>query len=208
MLAASSKTLSTEIARHHRKDARARRTRERAQTLGIRSAQVIWIMFSLAADPSGAVLQFLRGSNLKRRYVGATDSSLLELAERSFLEADLEEVASLATGNCPVSAHALSLARRYLAEWELFQWCARLNESVGAAPSTVALLRRARRHPDVFPAAAFQLTRSGRPALAARKWVERWRKRWGARMGTLRLREKYSMQEMKTKVCVFSFVCM
>ena len=131
MLAASSKTLSTEIARHRRKDARARRTRERAQTLGIRSAQVIWIMFSLAADPSGAILQYLRASNLKRRYVGTADSSLLELAERSFLEADLEEVASLATGNCPVSAHALSLARRYLAEWELFQWCARLNESVG-----------------------------------------------------------------------------
>ena len=207
VLDASVKAVSRKIASHQRKHARVRQANARAQMLCVRAAHVVWIMFSLSADPRGAVLHFLRGGDLKRRYARATDESLLELAERSFLEADLGEIASYANERAPASALAMRLAKRLLAEWDLFKWCSSLNERVGAAPSTVAFLRRAGKHLEVLPTAAFEITRSGRPALKARKWAARWRKRWGARMGTSRAREHYSVDEIKAKVSVSYLLC-
>ena len=201
---ASVKAVTAELAAHRRsKNNRMRRDRIRARTLTGRSAHVIWIMYSLVSDPRGAVLHFMRNTAATRCLVDATDESLLGLAERSFLGADMEEVAALTNERNPSNAVAIRLAKRHLAEWELFKWCAHLNERVGAAPSTSALLRRAQLHMDDLPAVAFAVTPSGRPANSARKWVERWRQRWGARMGTLRVRESFPMEEMRPKVRTF-----
>ena len=194
------KGVSAEIRSKTRKDSRMRSVGERSHTLSLQLARVIWCMFSLAADPRGAVIHVMRNAREKRRFLGATDGALLELAEHSFLETDLDELILLLNGDHPERTKALSSARRYLAEWDLFKWCTQLNENVGVAPSTPALLRRARLHVDVLPSAAFQVTASGRPAWAARRWVQRWRRRWGARVGTLRAREHHPIAELNQKV--------
>ena len=48
------------------------------------AARVVWIMYSLSVDPSGAVLHFLRGAGRGRRFADVTDESLLAIAENSF----------------------------------------------------------------------------------------------------------------------------
>ena len=184
---------------------RARRTAMRAQTISARLARIIWIMFGLATDPRGAVLHVMRHSKERRRFVGVTDRALLEIAERSFLDADINEIASLMAGERSERSNTLRTAERYLAEWELFAWCTNLNEASGIAPSTHAFLRRARMYADALPAVVFQVTSSGRPALPARKWAERWRKRWCARLGRLQARENYSVSELRQKVPSYPF---
>ena len=191
---------SADIRKQKRKDSRARNLGMRSHTFSVQLARVIWCMFSLAADPRGAVLHAVRNAKEKRRFLGATDGALLELAERSFLETDLDELMLLLDGDHPERTKALSLARRYLAEWDLFKWCTQLNENAAVAPSTLALLRRARMHVDVLPSAVFKVTSSGRPAWPARRWARRWRKRWGARVGTLRAREHHPIAELNQKV--------
>ena len=74
---------------------RAHRSDVSSHTLTVRAARIVWIMFSLVADPRGAVLHFLRSSETGRRFAGVSDDSLLEMAERSFLDADLEKVVEL-----------------------------------------------------------------------------------------------------------------
>jgi hypothetical protein len=68
----------------------------------------------------------------------------------------------------------------------------------------VSLLHRAQQDHDALPAAIFALTPTGRPAVTARAWARRWRARWGARVGTLRVSDTPSIDEMRHKVLLRS----
>lgn len=199
------KHATRELASRNSHGLRTRCSDERVRHLTARSARVVWIMYSLDSDPSGAVLHFLRGSGGKFRVCDIADKPLLEIAERSFLDADLEYVTALADVAHPADAKAMRVARRQLAEWKLFEWCESLNVNKGATPSTGALLRRAQQCGDALPDAIFALSPSGSIALVARAWAQKWRRRWGARLGTLRVRETLSVDEMRSKVLQFLF---
>lgn len=198
------KLATHELACRRNERSRKRLSLGRAWQLTARLAHVIWIMYSLAADPSAAVLNFLRRAGGKRRWPNVSDESLLEIAERSFLDADQSHVLALSNVERPADAQALRAAKRLLAEMRIFQWCEALNLQKGAAPSTVSLLHRAQQDYDALPAAIFALTSTGRPAVTARVWAQRWRTRWGARVGTLRVSETLSIDEMRHKVLLLS----
>ena len=175
--------------------------------LSARAARVVWVFYSLVADPSGVLLHYLRGVRGFGDTSEWSDASLLELADRSFLEADFHEVVAVVDEDCPSDAKAMRVAKRLLAEWRLFTWCETQNVTSRIAPSTAALLSRAHIDCAAFPAAALGLNSSGRPAKAAREWARRWRKRWGARIGSVQACEHMSVEEMRRKVrSVFLFV--
>ena len=172
----------------------------RVVSLSIRLAHVIWIMYSLSADPSLAVLNVLRGAGRRRRWSDSTDAELLAMAETSFLDADVAQVSALIDEENPADPRAMLIARRRLAEEKCYLWARSLNLEKGAAPSTVALLRRAKQEQDMLPAAIFAVTSKGRPSLKARRWAQKWRARWHARLGTLRVRETLPVSERRDKV--------
>ena len=178
--------------------------------LDVRIARVVWILYSLIADPSPVLLHYLRGV---RAYSDARewdDGALLELSDRSFLGADFAELVAIVDEENSSDARAMRTAKRLLAEWRLFRWCEAQNVTNRTAPSTAALLGQARVDSTAFPASVFKLNTSGNPASSAREWARRWRERWGARMGSVRAYEQMSIDEMRLKVrCAmrFALVC-
>ena len=172
--------------------------------LGARAARVVWIFYSLVADPSGVILHYLRGVRGYGDVSEWSDEALLELADCSFLEANFDDLVAVVDEEHPSDARAMRVAKRLLAEWRLFKWCESQNVTSRVAPSTAALLSNARADSAAFPASAFNLNRSGRPSASAREWARRWRKRWGARIGVVQALEHMSVEEMRGKVrCVF-----
>ena len=163
-------------------------------------------MYWLSADPSLAVLNVLRTAGSRPRWSGATDRELLDAAVRSLLDAELLDVAAVVDEDHPSDRVAMRIARRRLAEMRLFLWAQDLNLNRGAAPSTVALLRRAREEGDTLPAAVHSMTATGRPATHARKWAQQWRARWQVKIGVIRARENAPASEMRRKVRVLFIV--
>ena len=166
----------------------------------MRAARVVWIVYSLVADASGVLLHYMRGVRGCGDSRGLSDDSLLELAERSFLDVDFNELVGVVDEERPTDARAMRVAKRLLAEWRLFRWCESQNVTRRIAPSTEALLNQARDDNASFPDSVFGLTGSGRPAPCAREWARRWRKRWGARIGAVQACEHMSVEEMRRKV--------
>ena len=175
----------------------------RGVRLTSRLAHVVWIMYSLTADPSLAVLNVLRGAGRTQRWSDVNDEELLNIAENSFSDADLSYVSACADTDNPQDPEAMCIAQRRLAELRLFQWVRNLNVKGGTAPSTVALLRRAKQDVNMLPDAIFDAHSTGRPGLKARNWVQKWRARWHARLGNLRGCEKMHVDDMRKKVLVF-----
>ena len=157
--------------------ATVRRNSERRSPLTRRAAHVIWILFSLLADPSAAILVFLNSAN---------DRNVLEEAERSFMSSDMADILAVCDVSNPSDVAATRIARRLHAEHQLFLWCRALNFQ-GITPSTRALLREAMKYADVLPA-------------RTRVWAQRWRARWGARLGKFGVAE-CSSEDLRGKVC-------
>ena len=146
---------------------------QRRWRMNVRVARVVWILYSLVADPSAVLLHYLRGVRGYDDVCEWDDESLLELSDRSFLGVEFNDLIAVVDEENPVDERAMRVAKRLLAEWRLFRWCESQNVTHRIAPSTAALLSRARIDGTVFPASVFGLNRSGRPAPAAREWARR-----------------------------------
>ena len=168
--------------------------------LPARVARVVWILYSMCSDPSLAVLHVLRTERRRRRLSVLEDAELLRVAEASFLGAGKEAILDAADAESPSDPEALRIARRHLAEMNLYNWVKMLNVEKGVAPSTVELVRRARQEGDALPHVVFASHAWGRPSKRALKWARCFRKRWGCHLGTLRVREKMQVPEMQKKV--------
>ena len=179
---------------------------QRQWRMNVRVARVVWILYSLIADPSAVLLHYLRGVRGYDDVREWGDEALLELSDRSFLEAEFHDLVAVVDEENPSDERAMRVAKRLLAEWRMFRWCEEQNVTNRIAPSTAALLSRARIDGTVFPVSAFGLNSSGRPAPAAREWARRWRERWGARIGVVQACEQLSVDEMRLKVrCLILF---
>ena len=157
--------------------ATVRRNSVQSSPLTRRAAHVIWILFSLLADPSAAILVFLNSTH---------DRHVLEEAEQSFVSSDMADILAVCDVSNPSDVAAMGIARRLYAEHQLFLWCKTLNLQ-GITPSTLALLREATKYADVLPA-------------RTRVWAQRWRKRWGARLGKFGAVE-CSSEDLRSKAC-------
>ena len=159
---------------------------------------VIWIMFSLAANPLPAVLVFLRNCR-GRKLAHYSDERLTRIAENSFLSARLEDLGVICCVGQSHYAKEWKCAKRYLSEQELFEWCERVNTTRGIAPSTFALIQHARLKSGM-PRSVSEGIVDGNVRAAARVWALTWRTRWGARLGVLRQSEELSEENARGKV--------
>lgn len=134
----------SELTRQRRAVAREERELQHSQTdvLQLKVARVIWLLYALAGaiDPRPAILVFMRS---RARFSNSSDDELLTCAERSFLAADVAEIAQLSNEAECFDVQALRIARRLLIELKLVNWCKALNGK-GIAPATADLLREAR----------------------------------------------------------------
>lgn len=168
--------------------------------LSARVARVVWIMYSMCADPSLAVLHVLRAERRRSRLSVLDDAELLRIAEESFLGAGNDVFLAATDLGSPSDPEALRIAQQRLAEMRLYNWVEMLNVEKGVAPSTVEVVRRARQEGDALPHVVFASHAWGRPSKRALKWARSFRLRWGCRLGTLRVREKMQIPEMVKKV--------
>ena len=182
-------SLRDESKRITEKIAGARRQSAFQASLPRRAAHVIWILFSLLSDPSAAILVFM-GS--------AADDSILEVAENSFINADISDILAVCDVSNPRDVGAMRIAKRVYAEHELFMWCRALNLR-GVTPTTRALLREAKKYVQALPASVQNAIVDGQLDSNARVWSQRWRARWGARLGKFASAE-CSTDELRSKV--------
>jgi len=170
------------------------------QYLSRNVAIVIWIMFSLVANPLPAILVFLKHSR-GRKLAQLNDGRLTDLAEKSFLSARIDDLHDVCCNNPSHYARQWKYARRYISEQELFEWCQDVNMSKGIAPSTFALIEQAKLKAGMPRCVRMGLV-SGAVSPAARVWALSWRKRWRARLGVLRQGEQVSSEHARQKVSI------
>ena len=94
-----------------------------------------------------------------------------------------------------------NVAQRFLAEYEMYQWCLSAN-AFGFAPGTAQLGREARKH-NALPAS---LHCGGNMSVAARVWEMGWRRRWNIKLGIAKSADTMPADEFQIKVRIFRLI--
>lgn len=187
------------------------RKRARAQSRGAaRAAARAWILpdqmrhsvliaYTQADYEFAPATKLLAACGRQMHWPAKSEEDLVRLVEDLFLEVDEVQLAALTDLGDPSDAGAVHDAMRYVQEWRLADWTARLNVEKGVAPSTDALLRQLEAQRLVLPASARPAARGTSAEASARVWISAWRKRWGARYGRVKIREDVSVDDMRFK---------
>jgi hypothetical protein len=158
---------------------------------------IIYILSGYAVEPA---VVFLQQSGRSRHWPELPRDELVALVERVFLDVDLTEIADLTCEDAPSDGAAMRLATTYLREWRVVSWGTRLNLDRGTAPTVRMLVDQAHQQ-GAAPSRSPNAPRiGGRVCRQARKWASRLRSRWGARMGTVKLEDVLSADDVRSKV--------
>ena len=198
------KDVNLELGEFLRSQKSERARASRVWKLTERLQRIALIAYVLADYTPEPAVVFLRNAGGARGWPDASDDELAFMVEQLFLEADVDEVAALSDESDPLDYHAVRVAARYAREWRLVVWGRRLNEDCGIAPSVRMLVDKAFEL-GVSSSSGVSPKPIGRAVgSAAKAWARKFRIRWGARYGSVKAQEVVPVEEMRTKVNIYS----
>ena len=105
--------------------ARARASRAwRLPERVVRTALIVYVLAGYAVEP---VIVFLRNAGRSRQWPDLSDPDLAAMIEQLFLDACEHDLAALTDEADPLDDIAMQVALRYVREWLVVSWDARLN---------------------------------------------------------------------------------
>ena len=161
-----------------------------------RTSLAIYMLAGYSTEPA---VKYLEACGRERHWPVRTAAELSTVVEDLFLQADADEVAALADASSPSDPTLLAVALRYVEEWRVVSWAARLNSDRGVAPSTDSVVQRAEEGRMRLPEAARPMPVGPCGEPRAKRWVARLRARWGGRYASTPVGEHVEPEEARAK---------
>ena len=155
--------------------------------LSVRKVLAVYSMSVWRADL--ALLAAKQLSRFPKHHVHFPDITLIQSL---FLAFDLADLLAMYDDEHSAWARARQFSRKFLAEFQAWDWVKAQNVRQGVAPTGAEVFEK-------YTAAEGKHTGERASRRTVRKWAARWHARWGVRRGRLRATDQIDVDGLKAK---------